>query len=245
MADERDLGRQMKDKVVLVTGGAGNLGQMVTHRLLNEGARVAVPFYKTDKPSALDSLKEEYADRLYTFALDLTTERGSEQAFKLVGEWGGGLAAIAHLVGGYTGGVRVAETPLEVWNRMVDLNMTSAYLIARFGVPRLLEAGGGSFVFVSSRAAFEGREKRAAYAATKAGLIALSQAIAEEYSSEGIRSNVVVPDTIDTEDNRRSMPDADHTRWIKPESIAEVIAFLASGRSRAINGAAVPVYSPA
>lgn len=235
----------MNDKVVLVTGGAGNLGQVVTRRLLKEGARVAVPFYKTDKPSALDALKEEFGDHLYAFALDLTTERGAEQAFRLVGEWAGQVGAVAHLVGGYTGGARVADTPLEVWNRMVDLNMTSAYLIARFGVPRLLEAGGGAFVFVSSRAAYEGRDQRAAYAATKAGLIALSHAIAEEYGPEGIRSNVVVPDTIDTEDNRRSMPDVDHTRWIKPESIAEVIAFLASGRPRAINGAALPVYSPA
>lgn len=234
----------MKDKVVLVTGGAGNLGQTVTRLFLQAGARVAVPFYKTDQPSGLDPMKGEFGDRLHAFALDLTTERGAEQAIRVVVEWGKTLSSIVHLVGGYTGGTKIAETTLDVWKRMVDLNMTSAFLIAHFGVPKLVASGGGSIVFVSSRAAFEDRSKRGAYSATKAGLVSLSKAVAEEYGDDGVRANVVVPDTIDTEDNRRSMPDADHTRWIQPESIAEVIFYLASDKSRAINGAAVPVYSP-
>jgi NAD(P)-dependent dehydrogenase (short-subunit alcohol dehydrogenase family) len=183
-------------------------------------------------------------DQLLAFALDLTTERGAEQAIRHVVEWGGKLSTVAHLVGGYTGGTRTADTPYEVWTRMVDLNMTSAFLIARFAVPQLISGGGGSFIFVSSRAAFEGRTNRSAYAATKSGLVSFAKALAEEYGGEGIRSNVVVPDTIDTVDNRAAMPNADHRRWIKPEAIAEVIHFLASDSSRAINGAALPVYSP-
>jgi NAD(P)-dependent dehydrogenase (short-subunit alcohol dehydrogenase family) len=234
----------MDDRVVLVTGGAGNLGQAVTRAFLEAGGRVAVPFYKTDPASALDELSQQYGSRLYTFALDLTTERGAEQAVRQVVEWGGGLSAVAHLVGGYSGGVPLAQTPIEIWNRMIELNMTSAFLISRFAIPELLATGGGSFVFVSSRAAFEQRDNCAAYSATKAGLITLSKAIAEEYGPQGIRSNVIVPDTIDTEDNRRAMPDADHGRWISPEAIARVIIFLASNRSSAINGASVPVYGP-
>ena len=234
----------MKDKVVLVTGGAGNLGQAVTRRFLAAGARVAVPYYKTDQTTTLDALKGEFGDQLLAFALDLTTERGAEQAIRHVVEWGGKLSTVAHLVGGFTGGTRTADTPYEAWTRMVDLNMTSAFLIARFALPQLLSGGGGSFIFVSSRAAFEGRGNRSAYAATKSGLVSFAKALAEEYGREGIRSNVVVPDTIDTEDNRTAMPDADHRRWIKPEAIAEVIYFLASDVSRAINGAALPVYSP-
>jgi len=232
----------MEDRIVLVTGGAGNLGQAVTRAFLEGGGRVAVPFYKTDQSSALDPLSEEFGDRLYTFALDLTTERGAEQAVRQVVEWGGSLGAVAHMVGGYSGGLRVADTPLAIWNRMVELNLTSAYLVSRFALPQVVAAGGGSFVFVSSRAAFDVPTGSAAYAATKAGLVTLSHAIAAEYGSDGIRSNVVVPDTIDTEDNRRAMPDADHSRWVRPEAIASVVLFLASNRSSAINGAAVPVY---
>jgi NAD(P)-dependent dehydrogenase (short-subunit alcohol dehydrogenase family) len=232
----------MKDRVVLVTGGAGNLGQAVTRAFLAAGAKVAVPFYKTDQPSALDSIRGEFGDRLLAFALDLTTERGAEQAVRQVTEWGGKIDSVAHLVGGYVGGSRVTELPIESWNRMVELNMTSAYLVARFAVPVLLESGGGSFVFVSSRAAFDGRQGQSAYAATKAGLLSFARAVAEEYADEGVRANIVVPDTIDTEDNRAANPDANHERWVKPEEIADVIVFLASEQSRAINGAAIPVY---
>lgn len=233
----------MNDKVVLVTGGAGNLGRSVTRAFLEAGARVAVPFYKTDQPTALDRLSSEFGERLHSFALDLTTERGAEQAVRQVVEWGGSLAAVTHLVGGFTGGTRLADTPIEIWTRMVDLNMTSAYLVARFAIPRLLETGGGAFVFVSSRAAFEGRAERAAYSATKAGLVSLAKAIAEEYGDEGLRSNVVVPDTIDTQANRRSLPETQQRRLTQPDAIARVILFLASAEARAINGAAVPVYA--
>ncbi len=232
----------MNDKVVLVTGGAGNVGRSVTREFLDAGARVAVPVYKTDATDALDELAARHPDRLYVFALDLTTERGAEQAIRQVVEWGGTLGSVVHLIGGYRGGTKVADTPFEEWTRMVDLNLTSAYLVSRFAIPRLLDAGGGSFVFVSSRAAFEGRAQHAAYSATKAGLIALAAAIGEEYGSQGIRSNVIVPDTIDTEANRRAMPKADHRRWISPAEVARVIHFLASERASAINQAAIPIY---
>lgn len=235
----------MKDKVVLVTGGAGNLGQAVSRAFIAAGAKVVVPVYRTDHAAPVEALKAEFGDSFHSFALDLTTERGAEQAVRQAVEWGGTLSSVAHLVGGYAGGVRLADTPLEMWNRMVDLNMTSTYLITRFATPQLLAAGGGSFVFVSSRAAFEGRANRAAYAATKAGLVSMAKGVAEEYGREGIRSNVVVPDTIDTEDNRAAMPDADFSRFISPDSIARVIVFLASDDSSSINGAAVPVYGGA
>jgi NAD(P)-dependent dehydrogenase (short-subunit alcohol dehydrogenase family) len=234
----------MNEKVVLVTGGAGNLGQAVSRAFLEAGAKVAVPVYKTDQSESLEEMSARFGPRLNAFALDLRTERGAEQAIRQAVEWGGTLHAVVHLVGGYSGGARLADTPYEIWTRMVELNMTSAYLVARFALPRLLEAGGGSLVFVSSRAAFEAGVGRSAYAATKAGVVALARVIAEEYGAEGIRSNVLVPDTIDTEDNRRAQPEADHSRWISPAAVAEVILFLASGRSRAVNGAAVPVYNP-
>ena len=235
----------MKDEVVLVTGGAGNLGQVVSRAFLDAGARVAVPVYKTDHVAALDQLKHDFGPRLHSFALDLTTERGAEQAMRQVVEWGGSLTSVIHLVGGYSAGARVADTTLGVWARMVDLNMTSAYLVARFAIPRLLAAGGGTFVFVSSRAALETRAERGAFAASKAGLIVLAQTIAEEYGADGIRSNVLVPDTIATDENRRTMPYADTSGWISSESVASAALFLASTESRAINGAAIPVYNAA
>jgi NAD(P)-dependent dehydrogenase (short-subunit alcohol dehydrogenase family) len=231
----------MNDSVVLVTGGAGNVGRAVTRTFLEAGARVAVPFYKNDPPSALDEARARFGDRLQIFALDLTTERGAEQAVQQVMEWHGRLDAVAHLIGGYSGGRRVAETPLEVWERMLDLNLRSALLTARFAIPHMVDAGGGSLVFVSARAARTARVGQAAYAVAKSALITLSEAIAEEYREEGVRANTVLLGTVDTEANRASMPNADHSTWVRPEEIARVIVYLASSESASITGASIPV----
>lgn len=232
----------MNDAVVLVTGGAGNVGRAVTRAFLDAGARVAVPFYKTDLPNALESLQSEFGDRLYGFALDLTTERGAQQAVRQVVEWGGRLDTVAHLVGGYLGGRRTAETEVEAWDRMMDLNLKSAWLVSRSAIPEMLERGSGSLVFVSARAARQIRSGQAAYAVAKSALLTLVETIAEEYRREGIRANAVLPGIIDTEANRRAMPDAEHEQWTRPEEIARVIRFLASAEASAVNGAAVPVY---
>lgn len=232
----------MSERVVLVTGGAGNVGQAVTKAFLDRGARVVVPLYKTDHVGALDALRQTYAERLHTFALDLTTERGAEQAVGQVVEWGGRLDGVAHLIGGYSGGQTLAETPIEAWDRMMDLNLKSAWLISRFVLPVMVGQGEGSFVFVSSRAAMKGREGNGAYAIAKSALLTLVEVIAEEYGSKGIRANAVLPGTIDTEANRRAMPKANHSQWTPPDQIARVIAFLVSPESVAINGASIPVY---
>lgn len=231
------------DFVALVPGGAGNLGRAVTRILLEGGARVAVPFYKTDAADALDPAKAEWGDRLHTFALDLTTERGAEAAIRQTVEWGGGLDAVCHLIGGFRGGgMRLAETPFELWERMLTLNLRSAWLVTHAAVPALVARGGGSVVYVGSRAAVQGHAGRAAYSVSKAALGTLAAAVAEEYAAERVRANVVLPGMVDTPDNRAAMPDADHTRWTPPEQIARVIHFLMSPVSEPINGTAIPVY---
>jgi NAD(P)-dependent dehydrogenase (short-subunit alcohol dehydrogenase family) len=231
----------MTDSVVLIPGGAGNLGCAVTRAFLEGGARVAVPFYKTDRPDALDTLREEFGERIIHFALDLTTERGANAAVEQVLEWADRLDAVAHLVGGWSGGMSLAETPVELWDRMMDLNLKSTFLVARAAIPAMLRGGGGSLVFVSSRAAREGRAGNAAYAVAKAGILTLTEAIAEEYAGRGIRANAILPGTLATEANRRAMPDADHSGWTPPEEVAQRIVHLASPGGSASNGAAIPV----
>ncbi len=232
----------MNERVVLVSGGAGNVGRAATRAFLETGARVAVPFYKTEPPAVVQELRSEFGDRLLLFALDLTTERGAQGAVRQATDWGGRLDAVVHMIGGYRGGMSLVETPIEMWEHMIELNLTSAWLVARFAIPRMLASGGGSFVFVSSRAALQRRAGRGAYAIAKAGLLTLVATIAEEHLHDGIRANVILPGTVDTPDNRRQMPDAAHERWTRPEEIARVILFLASPDSAPINGAAIPVY---
>jgi len=222
----------MTDSTFLVTGGAGNLGRSVTEHLLGRGDRVAVPFHKTDRPDALKPFKERFGDRLFEFGMDLTTDRGAGEAVKRVVEWAGSLNGVAHIMGGYRGGASIAETPVEEWDRMMSLNLRSAFLVARAAIPPMQSGGGGALVFVSSRAALAGRAGRGAYAVSKAALITLAETISEEYREDGIRANTILPGTVDTEDNRRAMPDADYARWTAPEEIARVVAFLTSEGAR-------------
>lgn len=228
--------------VALVTGGAGNLGRATTRAFLEGGWRVFVPLHHTDGKDALSELHAEFPGRVLTCLLDLTTERGADAAVKEAVSWAGRLDAVAHLMGAWAGGAKTADTAPDLWDRMIQLNLTSAFLLARGAIPPMLEHGGGSIVFVASRAAMTGRSGMGAYAVSKAGLLVLAETIAEEYRDRGVRANAVLPGTIDTPANRKSMPNADPSGWTPPEEIARVVVFLASPASAAVNGAAVPVY---
>ncbi len=227
--------------VAFISGGAGNQGRAVTAAFLAAGWRISVALHHTDARDALDGLKAAHPGRVSTCFLDLTTERGADSAITQTVQWGGRLDAVVHLMGAWHGGAKVGDTTLGVWDAMHLVNLTSAFLLARAAIGRMQD-GGGSLVFVSSRAALEERAKNGAYAVAKSGLLVLAQTIAEEYGDTGIRANAVLPGTIDTPANRRAMPNADASKWTPPDEIARVILFLASPESAPVNGAAVPVY---
>lgn len=227
------------ERVVLVTGGSGGLGSAVTEAFLADGWRVAVPTHSSGGGEALEALASSHPDRLTWFPADLSTEAGAGEAVARTANWGGRLDAVVHTVGGYAGGAPLHETPVDDWDRMMSINLRSAFLIARAAIPRMTD--GGSLVFVSSRAAVKGRKGHVPYAVSKAALLTLTEAIAEEYRGR-VRANAVLPGTIDTPTNRAAMPDAKHAAWTPPAEIARVIVFLASGASGVVSGAAVPVY---
>jgi NAD(P)-dependent dehydrogenase (short-subunit alcohol dehydrogenase family) len=227
------------ERVVLVTGGSGGLGSAVTEAFLADGWRVAVPTHSGGGSETLDALAARHADRLTWFPADLATEPGAGEAVARTASWGGRLDAVVHTVGGYAGGTPLHETAVDEWDRMMSINLRSAFLIARAAIPRMTD--GGALVFVSSRAALRGRKGNVPYAVSKAALLTLTEAIAEEYRGR-VRANAVLPGTIDTPANRAAMPGARHEAWTPPAEIARVIVFLASGASGVVSGAAVPVY---
>jgi NAD(P)-dependent dehydrogenase (short-subunit alcohol dehydrogenase family) len=227
--------------VAFISGGAGNLGRAVCAAFLDAGWRILVALHHTDAKDALDPLRAAHPGRVQSCMLDLTTERGADSAVTQTVQWGGRIDAVAHLMGAWHGGARLAETPVGVWEAMMAVNLTSGFLLARAAVPKMVERGGGSIVFVSSRAAVEKHATNSAYAISKAGLLVLAETIAEEYGDAGVRANAVLPGTIDTPVNRRAMPNADASKWTPPEEIARVVLFLASAGSAAVNGASVPV----
>jgi NAD(P)-dependent dehydrogenase (short-subunit alcohol dehydrogenase family) len=223
--------------VTMVTGGAGNLGRAVTRAFLQAGHRVFVPLHKGDAHT-LDGLSHEFSGRVDTCFLDLTTERGAAAAVREAVDWGGRLDSVAHLVGGWSGGALVGDTPPDLWDHMMELNLRSAYLVARAALPVL--GDGGTILFVSSRAARERRARNGAYAVSKSALLTLTEVIAEEYPA--LRSYAVLPDTLDTPANRASMPDADPASWTTPETVAARIVSLCSGDAPEPSGSAIPMY---
>jgi NAD(P)-dependent dehydrogenase (short-subunit alcohol dehydrogenase family) len=225
------------DTSVVVSGGTGGLGSAVTAALLEAGWQVVVPYVEEGE---LERVQEH--PRLTLVAADLFDP---EAADAVVARAGGRLGALVNLVGGFASGGRVHETPVEEFERQFRLNLRPAYLLCHAALPRMLEAGAGSIVCVSTRAALRPFSGAAGYISSKAAVLAFVDALAAEYTNDGVRVNAILPSVIDTPGNRASQPDADHSRWVKPEQIADVIRFLCSEESVAISGAHIPVYGRA
>jgi NAD(P)-dependent dehydrogenase (short-subunit alcohol dehydrogenase family) len=232
----------IKERVVLVTGATGGLGRVVARRVAASGARVAVTGRNR---SSLESLADELGvkrERILAHSADLgDAVRVKELIDEIEARWEG-VDALVNLAGGWTGGKPLAEVTEQEWDAAFGLNLRSAFLINRAVLPFMLRKGWGRIVNISSKAAESPGPKQAAYNAAKAGLIALTASIAAEYRRSGIAANVLLPSIIDTQQNRSQMPDADHSRWVKPEEIASLVLFLLSDEAGCVNGAAIPVY---
>jgi NAD(P)-dependent dehydrogenase (short-subunit alcohol dehydrogenase family) len=216
------------------------LGTAVTRTLLSAGYPVTATWRSQRQRDAVDRELSDLGE-LTLVQAELTDPAAVDSVVGAVA----GLGAIVNLVGIYAAGRNVAETDLEDFERLLRLNLVPNFLLAQAAIPRLVARGGGSFVAVSARAALRPFAGAAGYITAKAGVLAFVQALDAEYRTEGIRCNAIVPSIIDTPTNRRTWPDADHSRWVPPDDIAEVVRFLVSEGSTATSGAAIPVYGRA
>ena len=222
------------DATVLVTGGAGGLGRAVTATLLEAGWRVVVP---TETEGELDE-----RERLETCVADLTDPDEVARAVRRgAGDSDRPLRALVNLVGGFAAGQPVAETPLVEFERQFALNLRPTYLVTQAVLPRLVGAGGGSIVCTSSNAALHPFAGAAGYVASKAAVLAFAKVVAAEHAGEGVRCNALLPTMIDTPANRAAMPESEHHKLVPPERIAQVIRFLISHDSAAVNGQGIVV----
>jgi NAD(P)-dependent dehydrogenase (short-subunit alcohol dehydrogenase family) len=225
------------ERTVIVTGGTGGLGAAVTRTLLGADWRVVVPWFDERELERVEA-----QDGLELVRADLTDP---DSAKNVVATAGDSLRALVNLVGGFAMGGRVHETPVDEFEKQLRLNLRPTYLMCAAAIPVLLGAGGGAIVCVSSRAAVQPFGGAAGYITAKRAVLALVDALHEEYRDDHIRTNAILPSTIDTPANRRSMPDADFDTWVKPEEIARVIALLISDDAQVTSGAHVPVYGRA
>jgi NAD(P)-dependent dehydrogenase (short-subunit alcohol dehydrogenase family) len=220
---------------VIVTGGTGALGRAVVGALLANGARCRIP-YIVEAEAVSFPYKNDVS---LVQGTDLTEESGVARLYDGVTD----LWASIHIAGGFAMGA-IAETGKAVLMAQLEMNLVSAFLCCRAAVARMRAAGGGRIVNVAARPALEPRlgAGMTAYAASKAAVAALTEALAQEVAGDGILVNAVAPSIIDTAANRKAMPKSDHTLWPKAQEVTATILFLASPDNTVTRGAVIPVY---
>jgi NAD(P)-dependent dehydrogenase (short-subunit alcohol dehydrogenase family) len=225
----------MQGKVVLVTGANGGLGNYVTQAFLDANATVIGTSRKIQQ--------SDFNNPNFTaLPAEISTREGAKVLVDQVVAHFGKLDVLAHTVGGFAGGQSIADTDDATFQRMLDLNLNCVFHILRAAVPPLRQTGKGRIIAIGSRAALEPGPGVGAYSASKAAMVSLLKTVALENKDAGLTANVILPGTMDTPANRKAMPSADFSKWVRPATVAGLITWLAGEAGKDINGAVIPVY---
>jgi NAD(P)-dependent dehydrogenase (short-subunit alcohol dehydrogenase family) len=232
---------RFEGRVAIITGGTGALGQAITRRLLADGAVACVPYAVAAEADVLRGAVAD-ADRPRLHAAPSDVADPSAFGAFVADALGRHrrIDVLVNAVGGFAGGTVASTTP-ELWQQMLTLNLTTTYVACHAVLPAMLEAARGRIINIGSRAVVPPAGGFTAYTVAKTGVLALTQALAQEVRSRGITVNAVLPSTMDTPANRAAMPDADRSGWVSVDSVAEVVAFLASDSAREVTGGLIPV----
>lgn len=229
-------------QVAIVTGANGGLGSEIARAFCRAGASMVLVGRDADKVrGALPDLAD-LDDVLITPGTDINDPDAAATLVQAALDRFGHLDILANTVGGYRAGTPVLETPVEDWDTMMTINARTAFIVSRAVAPVMVAQGHGKIIHTASRAAFAGTRHGAAYAASKAALLRLTESLSIEVRSHGINVNCVVPGIIDTPANREGMPNAAHSHWVTPFEIARIVLFLASEAAAPIHGAHIPAY---
>jgi NAD(P)-dependent dehydrogenase (short-subunit alcohol dehydrogenase family) len=225
----------LENRVALITGAKGGLGAFVTNAFLAAGARV---IGVSRSIQASDFPHPQFSALSAELSNSEAARKVAADAISLAGR----IDVLVHVMGGFAGGMSVADTPDSMVEEMLDLNYRAGFFIARAVLPQMRQQGRGAILAVASRQGVEPGPMVGAYSASKAALVSLIQTIALENKDRGISANTVLPAVIDTPANRRGAPHADTSKWVQPSQIAALLVHLASDAASQITGAAIPVY---
>ena len=222
----------MNGKTVVITGAQGALGRVVVDAALARGARVVGIDHAASQTRAT-------AERIELGGVDLTESAQAKKAMDAAAAHFGKLDALVNIAGGFTYEA-IADGDIKSWQRMHGLNLLTALNASRAALPHLLKAPAGRIVNIGAIGALQAAAGMGPYAASKASVHRLTEALAAEHKGK-ITVNAVLPSTIDTAANRADMPKADFSKWVRPQELAEVILFLVSDAASAVTGALIPV----
>ena len=231
----------LEGKAAIITGGTGGLGKAVMAEFLSQGVSVLSTYLHEKELEECRNLVDEFGDKVAFGKADVTRASDVTEVTRLAFEKFSRIDILVNVVGGFTQSP-LAETDEETWDRMMQMNLKSAFLCSKSVIPHMMRQGRGSIVNIASRPALKGSPGLSAYGASKAGVLNLTQSLAEELKEHNINVNAIIPGTMDTPGNRKSMPGADFAKWVQPRDVARVIAFLSSDDARAVSGAAIPVF---
>jgi len=222
-------------KVILITGAKGGLGTFVTNSFLESGARV---FGVSRSIADSDFPHPNFS----AVAAELSDGDRARQVADTVVNKAGRIDGLVHLVGAFAGGHSVAETDDATLDKMLDLNLRSAFHVIRAILPIMRVQGAGRIVGIGSKAAAEPAALAGVYGASKAALVSLIRTIARENADVHVSANVVLPGTMDTPANRAADPNADYSKWVHPCQVAKLLVHLVSDQASQVSGAVIPIY---
>ncbi|MET1115698.1 MAG: SDR family NAD(P)-dependent oxidoreductase [Comamonas sp.] len=220
---------------IVITGGFGALGSAIGMAAADAGARVCLIGHGAAPEAAALRAQIQYIGNV-----DLTDPEAALAALQQAGALLDGIDALVNVAGGFQWQTLGGDA-YDAWDRMYAMNLKTAVLATRAALPWLRARPSARIVNVGATAALSAAAGMGAYAASKAGVIKLTEALAAELADAGINVNAVLPSIIDTPQNRRDMPDADPRHWVRAQDVARVVLFFLGPGAVAVTGAALPV----
>src|SRR5438552_7518455 len=232
----------LQNKITIITGAVGNLGTATARLCQQSGAKMVLVDRSPDRVREAFNDIADSPNHLLAGGVDLSDATSLGKLIEQILGKFGRVDALVNTVGGYRGGKPVHEADLADWDFLFNVNVRTTLLCCRAVIPQMLRQGRGTIINVASRDGLSGSAGYAAYSASKSAVLRLTESLASEVKASDININCIMPGTIDTPQNRAAVPNGDFSKWVEPSAIADVVLFLASDASRAINGAALPVY---
>jgi NAD(P)-dependent dehydrogenase (short-subunit alcohol dehydrogenase family) len=232
----------LQGKVAMITGGLGALGLHVCRRFLQEGARIALPVRPGGAPAQIPDDLRAAGSKVFIDEADLEREDQVRAFVKKASAALGPVGILINTAGGYAGGEPVGVVSAETLDRMLAVNLKTAFHACSAVLPSMRERNAGRIISIAAKTALLPAAKRGPYAIAKRAVITLTETIAEEVRGTGITANVIAPAIIVTPANLASMPGADSSGWVTPDALASMMVFLCSDDAQSINGTTIRAF---